>query len=284
MLIRAGVVGRPIGHSLSPALHRAAYRALGLSDHRYDRFDVGPGELAGFVAGLQGRWCGLSVTMPGKEDARALAARLSPDAELTGAVNTLLPGAEGWSGENTDVFGVREALRSVLRAEEPSALSGASVRLIGSGATARSALVAVHRLGVERVSVMVRDQVRPQTAEVAARLGMRLEPVRLGGDGNEIGGGQPTDPLDVVINTVPAAATAVDVPDGVGPGSVVFDVNYAPWPTRFAAEARRRGAQIVGGGEMLIQQAMAQVELMTGLLAPADAMRTALAEHLPTDG
>lgn len=287
MLIRAAVVGRPIEHSLSPALHLAAYTALGLEQHRYERVDVGAGELAGFVAGLDQNWCGLSVTMPGKEEALALADSAGTDARLTGAANTLLRREGSWHAENTDVLGVVAALGSAgisdLSAVENKPSGAASpgerccIDLIGSGATARSALVALHRLGASQVRVIVRDQTRSATAALAEKLGVRLQPMRtehwLTTPGR----------IGLVINTVPARVAPVDTPAGVGAHSVLFDVNYAPWPTGLARHAAARGARIVGGGEMLLQQAMAQVSLMTGRSAPEAAMRAALDIQLPPD-
>lgn len=277
MLTRAGVVGHPIGHSLSPTLHRAAYAALGLREHRYDAYDVGQGELAGFVAGLDDTWLGLSVTMPGKEEALAIADSAGEDATITGSANTLVRRDGGWYADNTDVYGISEAIRTVCPADGVT-------YLIGSGATARSALLSLSRLGVRRVSVVVRAEVRVETLQVASQLGISLQPQSLQSWASDTNGAATGGEPVLVVNTVPTSAAPVELPVAIGAGSVVFDVNYAPWPTPLAAAARRRGARIIGGGEMLVHQAMAQVELMTGHRAPGEAMRAALEARLAQRG
>ena len=104
---RAAVVGRPIAHSRSPQLHLAAYRALGLDNWTYDRIDCGAEELPEFVAGLGPEWVGLSVTMPGKFAALALADERTARAEQVGSANTLVRTAAGWRADNTDIDGYK---------------------------------------------------------------------------------------------------------------------------------------------------------------------------------
>lgn len=263
MSVRAAVLGKPIGHSLSPLLHHAAYAELGLTDWTYERFEVGRGELAPFLSGRDDTWRGFSVTMPVKEDAYAAAATRSPLAERTGAVNTLVRTSSGWAGDNTDVYGVRHALLD-------AGLDCAAVRdglpvILGSGATARSALAALTDLGATRVAFVVRDRVRPETQAQAAADGVSLE-------------GPDVPRAPVVINTVPG--TAADdlaalwqVP--VRAGQVVLDVRYAADRTPLAAAVTAAGGHLVGGIEMLVHQAAEQVRLMTGHEAPVGAMQAA---------
>lgn len=263
MTTQAGVVGKPIGHSLSPLLHATAYRELGLGDWVYGRFEVDHGELVGFVASLDDSWRGLSVTMPVKEDAFALATSRSQVADRTGAVNTLVRTASGWAGDNTDVHGVRAALTDAGLSS--GALARAVPVIIGSGATARSALAALRDLGANRVSFVVRDRVREQTLAQAAADGVEVVDASL-------------LEAPVVVNTVPGEAAdeyarawrAPAVPD-----QIVLDVRYAADRTPLAASVISAGATLVGGIEMLVHQAAAQVRLMTGQEPPLAAMQEA---------
>jgi len=265
---RAAVLGRPIGHSLSPVLHSAAYRALGLAGWRYEAVDCGEAELAGLVAGLGPEWVGLSLTMPLKRAVLAVADEVSPLATAVGAANTLLlPGAGGRRrADNTDVAGLAAALREAGVDRPDRAL------LLGAGGTAQAALAALRELGATAPTVLVRDTGRTAELRAAAeRLGV-TPAVRAGlGD---------LPPADVVISTLPAGA-ADEL--RVAPGdTAVLDVVYAPWPTPFAARAAAGGARVVSGLAMLLHQAAAQVELMTGRPAPLDAMRAALAGRMPS--
>lgn len=266
----AAVVGSPIEHSLSPVLHEAAYAALGLTGWSYHRHEVRAGGLAAYVAGLTPDWVGLSVTMPGKEEALELADEAGPDALLVGAANTLIRVPGGWRAENTDIAGMEAALRE----SDVGAAQDADV--IGSGATARSVLVALVRLGVQRVRFVVRDHARPGTVELAARLGLEVDAVRYDG--------WPAELADLVVSTVPGGATPAVDETPVRTGGLVFDVTYAPWPTPLAEAAGRHTPHVVGGGLLLLHQAAAQVELMTGREAPVEQMREALAGWIPQVG
>lgn len=277
---RAGVVGSPVAHSLSPVLHRAAYQALGLTDWRYDRHEVPAGALAAHVAGLASEWVGLSVTMPGKEEALALATDASPDAVLSGAANTLVPRDGGWYADNTDIAGLATAVE--LELDRTAAGPVRQALVLGGGATARSAVLALRRLGAREITLVVRDRVRPETAAMVERLSGTV-------DGPRVRTGRLADgiPLDrgtaqVVVSTLPGAAPVPDlVPGGEAPA--VVDVSYLPWPSALARSvAARTGGRIpvVRGTSMLLHQAVHQVELMTGRTAPVEAMAAALAAHL----
>jgi shikimate dehydrogenase len=258
----AAVVGSPISHSLSPALHRAAYAALGL-DWVYWGLEVNEEQLPDFVDGLDDTWVGLSLTMPLKEAVLDLASEVSWTAQATTSANTLLlPSRKVY---NTDVDGLVTALQRGGFAEE----AGFDATVLGVGATARSAVAAIHRLGARRVHMLAR---RPETAlparETAERLGIPVH----------IHAFDRTEFLDVplVIATVPpgvADGLSGRVPDSP---AWLLDVVYAPWPTRIAEAWTARGGRAVSGLEMLLAQAERQVELMTGLPAPSQAMRAAL--------
>ena len=266
-MTRCAVLGSPIAHSLSPAMHRAAYAALGL-DWRYDAFEVEEGELRGFIASLGDDVRGLSLTMPLKRVVLTTADDVSPLATAVGAANTLLfgdvPGRAGRRVENTDVAGLVQALREagVQRVEQAV--------ILGAGGTAQAALAALRELGERSPRVLVRDVARSGDMRAAAdRLG--VQPV--------ISGGLLEAPLpeaDVVISTLPGDGADRVRADRWAAGTVVLDVVYAPWPTPFAARAAAAGCRLVSGLAVLLHQAVAQVELMTGRPGPVEAMRAEL--------
>jgi shikimate dehydrogenase len=255
---RCGVLGDPIAHSLSPVIHRAAYAALGL-DWTYDAQLVSSGDLAGFLAGLDGSWRGLSLTMPLKREAMALVDRASERAVLTGAANTLLLGEGGIAGDNTDVPGVINALREKYDGPVDEAA------LVGGGATAASALVALAELGCRRFAVHVREAARAgETLAVAQRLPEPVE-VRVVGLSERPEG-------DVLVSTIPAAAQT-DLVGGWDEVPVLFDVVYDPPVTPLMRAAADR--VLVTGLDLLVHQAALQVELFTELPAPIGVMRQA---------
>ena len=260
--MRAAVLGRPVSHSLSPVLHRAAYAALGLDDWSYDALDVGAEDLPVLLAGLGPEWRGFSVTMPCKQAAVAAADQVEPLPRLLRAANTLVRTDDGWRAENTDVTGIGMALQ----------LAGVdavgSAAIIGAGGTAAAAAVALSSLGAEHVDVVVRNPARARdVVRVLETLGVPTTIVPLA-DGA----------LDapVVVSTVPAAAqpSLVELPWRAG--QTVLDVLYADWPTPLATRVTGVGGSVVGGLDVLFWQATEQVELMTGRPAPIAAMRAAL--------
>lgn len=260
---RAGVLGHPIEHSLSPVLHLAAYAELGL-DWAYDRHDVTSEQLPDFVNSCGPEWAGLSLTMPLKTDVIALLDEVSILAATVKAVNTVLFKDGRLVGDNTDIPGMVAALGRV----DQGARYNTAV-ILGGGATARSALMAVSLLGVPQVAVYVR---RPeigaelQPLAAAASLDLVVEPWERAAEGLL---------ADLVISTVPAGSTdslANDVPHQPG---TLFDVVYAPWPTELAQTWLDRGGVVASGLDLLVEQAAIQVHLMTGLPAPIEAMRRA---------
>lgn len=248
------VWGDPIGHSRSPALHRAAYRELGL-DWQYDRRRVDAGEFATALGTLDESWRGLSLTMPLKEVAHAAADELDAHARLTGAVNTLLLG-DRRRGFNTDVGGIVDAFTDVgvSRLE--------SVRILGAGATAASALVAAHDLGARRVEVRAR---RPEAAERLRRIAGELGAGELGVELTVTAFDEPTSGVDATIATLPTGTVldpALAVPLAAS-GGILFEAAYAPWPSALAAGWP--GHPVISGFEMLLHQAVRQVRIfLTG--------------------
>lgn len=263
---RAAVLGSPIAHSLSPVLHRAAYRELGLAGWTYDRFEVDETALPGFLGDLPaGDWAGLSLTMPLKRAVIPLLDGISGTAASVEAVNTVLFTGDGRRlGDNTDIPGMAAALaeRGVRTVERAAVL--------GAGATASSALAALSRICAGEVTAYVRSEGR--AAE------MRGWGERLDVDVRTADWARAAEAFaaPLVIATTPAGTTdalAGSVPDYPG---TLFDVLYEPWPTRLAAAWARRGGTVVGGLDLLVHQAVLQVEQMTGRApAPLAAMRAA---------
>ncbi|WP_202865326.1 shikimate dehydrogenase [Ornithinimicrobium sufpigmenti] len=282
---RAAVVGSPVEHSLSPVLHRAAYTALGLAGWTYDRVQVAAGGLAAHVRSLGPEWVGLSVTMPGKEEALALADEASPDAVLAGAANTLVRRDDGWYADNTDILGLATALQREL--ERGGAGPPRRALVLGGGATARSAVLALRRLGAEEITLLVRDRLRPETAAMLERLEQHPGPISPQVRTGRLADGIPLDGVTahVVVGTLPADAPAPDLhlPTVDAPAPVLLDATYAPWPSPLARAVADRTAgrvAVVRGTAMLLHQAVGQVELMTGRTAPLAEMAEALDQHL----
>jgi shikimate dehydrogenase len=253
------VLGSPIAHSLSPALHRAAYAALGL-DWTYDRFEVDEDGLSGFVADLDDRWRGLSLTMPLKVAALALG-EVDPLAALVGAANTLVLTEGRARLHNTDVGGLVWALQQAGVQEVPR------VTVLAAGATARSSLVSAARLGAETVTVVARDP-----AKVAPLVTLGAE---LGVVVSALPWSEPLPPADAVISTAVAGAADGLARAAAASAPVVFDAVYDPWPTRLAEAATAAGCTVVNGLDLLVGQALLQVELMTGRPVEAEVLYAA---------
>ncbi|MFL6176269.1 MAG: shikimate dehydrogenase [Ornithinibacter sp.] len=265
--MRAGVLGSPITHSLSPALHRAGYLAAGLSGWEYDAHEVRADELARFVGGLGADWRGLSLTMPLKEVATDVATSADAVARRTGAANTLVRRADGgWDATNTDVVGVVRALAPHLHDAPRRAL------VLGAGATARSAVLALAELGVTTLTVRARD-----TGRAADLLAWALD-LGAGIRNGSVAGLGPwvTTRDDVVVSTLPGSAgevAAATVP--AAHTGILLDVVYAGWPTPLASAAGAAGMRVVSGLDMLVHQAGEQFRLFTGHDAPLEAMAAA---------
>jgi shikimate dehydrogenase len=251
---RLAVLGSPIAHSKSPALHRAAYGVLGL-DWGYDAVEVTGEILPAFVASRSDDWRGLSLTMPLKRDVLPLLQWADDTATLTGGANTLLfdrsSAALRLRGYNTDVYGVTEAFREagVDRLD--------TVRILGGGATAASVLVAARDLGASRVLVSVRA---PAKAAGLLTLG---ESLGLDVAVREFDAADPRfDAPDAIVSTIPGhGAHGLVFGERVRASSVLFDVSYDPWPSELAAAWLEVGGTVISGLEMLLHQAVAQIRI-----------------------
>jgi len=257
---RCAVLGSPIAHSLSPTLHRAAYAALGL-DWTYDRFEMTADRLPGFVAGLDTSWRGLSLTMPLKEAALGLG-EADRVARRAGAGNTLILDGPTRRVYNTDVAGLAWAVRGTTSDALPR------VTLLGSGATARSALLAAAELGAAAVSVVARTPAKAESLVVLGRdldLEVAVRPWTAD-----------LPPADLVVSTVTAGAADPLAAAVAASAPLVFDVVYAPWPTALATATERAGGTVLGGIDLLVGQALRQIELMTGRAVAAEVLYAAL--------
>lgn len=242
---KLAVWGDPIGHSRSPALHAAAYALLGLN-WTYERLRVDEASFAETLTTLDATWRGLSLTMPLKAVAHAAADKLDAHARLTGAVNTLLLG-EQRRGFNTDVGGIVDAFVG-------SGVTGIEhARILGAGATAASALVALHELGAHRIDVRAR---RPASAarlhEIADLLGIELRVQPFDAAASDV---------DATVATLPSG-TVVDVAISTplaAVGGTLFEAAYAPWPSALAAQWPH--VNVISGFEMLLYQAVRQIRI-----------------------
>lgn len=288
-----GVLGDPVRHSLSPAMHNAALAALGL-DWVYLALPVAAADLATVVAALEALDCrGLNVTIPHKQAVAALAAELSPLAQRLGAVNTLVrrPGG-GWLGTNTDVEGFLAPLREGNRPEQRA--PGQRAVVLGCGGSALAVLAGLEQLGFNSIAVAGRNA----NALAALQAGCRdwlpaLEPLAWTTANDErllqalaqadlvvnctpVGMASTRDPM--AANRSPLAAAALD---RLRPGSGVYDLIYTPRPTTLLRGAAERGCRTWDGLEMLVQQGAAALRLWSGRdTVPVDAMRQAALERL----
>lgn len=248
MTIECGVVLHPAGHTRSPVMHEAAYRALGL-DARYRAYDVPPDRLAAAVADFRARGVRqLSVSIPHKEAMLALVDELEPVVEAIGALNTVLRAGDRLVGTNTDWIG---ALRALERAVP---VAGQRAVVLGAGGTARAVVFALRQQGCE---VFVLNRTRERAEVLAAELDAQ--------------GAYGLEALESLAPALLVNTTSVGMGEwrspvaaaGLREGMVVLDAVYAPERTRLLAEAEERGAKAVGGKWMLVHQAAEQLRRWT---------------------
>jgi len=263
--VRCAVLGSPIAHSLSPELHRAAYAELGLTGWSYERVELGEAELPAFVAGCDRSWRGLSLTMPLKVAALQLG-EVDRLAALVGAANTLVFDPDGRRVYNTDVGGLVSAVQRAV----PDAPS--RVTILGAGATARSSLVSAAQLGASTVTVVARDPAKADSLRpLAETLQLSLAVQRWDED---------LAPADLVVSTVTAGAADDRAEQIAASAPAVFDAVYDPWPTPLAVAAEGAGRTVLNGLDLLVGQAVLQIELMTGHRVNAQLLLSAGREAL----
>lgn len=269
MVTRCAVVGSPIRHSLSPAMHTVAYAELGLEGWSYAAVELSPDALPAFLKDLDQDWRGLSLTMPLKRTAVPLLDSLDEHARRSGAANTLLFSEERRIGFNTDVPGAAAAMAERLRDPVRSAV------VLGGGATATSVLLALADRGCTSARVVVRDPAR--AAETVAVVSAHPRAPQL-----EVGVLSDLDAVaaDLVVSTIPVAAQTSQVLAACAAVPAVFEVVYDPWPTPMARAAEDSGRALVSGLDLLAHQAALQVQVMTGQAVAVDLLRDAGRDEL----
>ncbi len=265
-----GIIGNPVGHSLSPVMHNAAFDSLG-ENRVYLPFEVE--DLGAALYGMRALGIeGASVTIPHKEAVLAYLDRLDPVAEKIGAVNTIrLERSESTQekllcGYNTDWLGAVRPLQEQLE------LRGKSAIVLGAGGSARAIGFGLLEAGAA-LTLCSRTESRGRA--LASALGCDWSPLA---EAENLEG-------DILINATSVGMSPFEDKSPVAPGvaasyQVVMDIVYAPLTTRLLADAQLSGCRVVGGLEMLLQQGAAQFELWTSLKAPVDIMRRALLEAI----
>jgi len=258
--IVTGIIGQPVTHSRSPAIHNAAYRAVGL-DWVYVAFPVAVGAVRDALVGLAALGAaGCNVTMPHKAEAARACDQLEPSAAALGVVNTVVTRPGCLVGSSTDGDGFVDAAR-----EADVGLDGARVLVVGAGGAARAL---THALGLAGAQVVVAAR-RPEAAADVAALATGARAVPLDAAAAEVAAS------DVVVNATPLGMHGEAPPFDVSvlhAGQVVVDTVYAPRETPLLAAAQQRGARALNGLGMLVHQAARSFTLLTGQAAPLEAM------------
>lgn len=273
-----GVIGWPVDHSLSPAIHNAAFAALG-KDWVYVPLAVPPVRLAEAIRGLRALgFAGANVTMPHKTEAAVIVDACSDDAHSLRAVNTIVVGADEVSGHNTDALGFERFLREDAGFDP----SGLSALVFGAGGAARACALALARGGLANLAVAVRersgaDDLRSvvEGSDIAVRV------VDLN-EASDVRG------VDLIVNATPLGVHGETLPlPPLRAGVLAVDLLYRPRGTPFQTAAREAGGVVFGGLGLLLRQAALSFELWTGQPPPLPVMSAAalgeLAEAGPSD-
>ena len=269
----AAVIGSPVRHSLSPAIHNAGYEALGI-DWAYVAFEVAPGRAADALTAMRVlALAGLSVTMPHKHDVAAAVDEIAPAARVLDAVNCVERTADGrLVGHNTDGDGFVDSLLAA-GADGPA---GRRCVVLGAGGAARAVIDALARHGATEVVVVNRSP------------GRGAEAASLAGPVGRVGTPVDVSRADLVVNATSVGMDSTELaldPALLRAGQVVADLVYHPLDTALLGVARAAGATPVDGLGMLVHQAAHQIRIWTGLDAPVAVMRAAaeaeLARRLP---
>lgn len=269
------LVGYPVEHSMSPAMHNAAFKALGL-DAEYRLAPVEPGRLAAFIETLRGpEVMGGSVTIPHKVAVMRHLDHVDETARAIGAVNTIVHREGQLTGHNTDATGGIKALT-----EAYGALEGSDVTILGAGGASRAITYQVSRLDC-RVTVLNRspDKARRLVEDVRPTASAELSHGALDRLPDVIGD------TDVLINATPVGMSpnTSDSPAPAGllhDGLFVYDVIYNPVKTRLLRDAEAKGAQVLSGVNMLVYQGAEAFKMWTGAEPPIDLMQRAVEERL----
>ncbi|HET8525961.1 MAG TPA: shikimate dehydrogenase [Actinomycetota bacterium] len=270
----AGVIGWPVDHSLSPAIHNAAFSALGM-DWVYVPLAVPPPRLAEAIRGLRALgFAGANVTMPHKTEAAEIVGARSDDALVLRAVNTIVVGADEVSGHNTDALGFERFLREDAGFDP----AGRSALVFGAGGAARACALALARGGLASLAVAVREPSRADGLRtVLEGFGTTVTVVTV----DEA----PLMPSNLVINATPLGVHGEALPlPPLGVGVMAVDLLYRPSATPFQTAAREAGCVVFGGLGLLLRQAALSFELWTGQAPPLPVMSAAALGELAEAG
>ncbi len=282
MTKRAGIIGFPVSHSVSPALQQAAFDYHGI-EARYEYWETTPEALAERMASLRDPGVlGAQVTVPHKQEALAFVDAMSDDVRALGAVNVIANNNGTLAATNTDVTGFVRALREDAGAD----LRGKRVLLLGAGGAARAIVLGLAREGIASLAIANRTAQRARdVAAVAAGMVSRIEAIPLS---PEALASEAAD-ADLIVNSTTLGMTGVGGPAplaarAIPPAALVYDIVYNPPDTPLLLEAKAAGAQTLGGLAMLVYVGAEAFEQWTGLKAPVDVMMAAaekaLAERL----
>ncbi len=271
----AGVIGWPVDHSLSPAIHNAAFAALGM-DWVYVPLAVPPPRLAVAIRGLLALgFAGANVTMPHKTEAAEIVDACSDDARLLRAVNTIVVGADELSGHNTDALGFERFLREDAGFDP----AGRSALVFGAGGAARACALALTRGGVASLAVAVRETSKADDLRAVVKDQSTAVRVIDLDRASEVRG------VDLIVNATPLGVHGEALPlPPLGPGVVAVDLLYRPSATPFQTAAREAGGVMFGGLGLLLRQAAISFELWTGQAPPLPVMSAAALSELAEAG
>lgn len=269
-----GVIGYPVGHSLSPVMMNRAFEVCGLSC-RYLAMEVTELEKDLEVLAKVG-FEGLSVTVPYKEDVMKFLSGIDVNASFIGAVNTLKRSGDGWEGINTDWIGVVKSLEEAL----PSGTSwvGKRALVVGAGGASRAVIFALKKMGMD---VTIANRTLKNAEILGERFSCRAMPLEALRDFGACS-------WDLIVQTTPVGMKGYGenespVPPSLfAPGVIAMDIVYTPRWTVFLRDAHKRGADVVFGYKMLLYQGVAQFEWWLNERAPVEAMRDALERALET--
>ncbi|MDR3591618.1 MAG: shikimate dehydrogenase [Negativicutes bacterium] len=270
-----GLLGWPVGHTLSPVMQNAAFAAAGL-DFCYVAFAVKPEELPQALAGAKALgFGGLNLTIPHKVEIMRWLDELDRSAQLVGAVNTVVFESGRAIGYNTDADGFVNSLQT-----EGVATDGKKVAVLGAGGAARAVVHGLLDNGVQVVSVGARDAAKAAAFAGSFGSGGRVR----GFDWKQQEFAQVLSDCDILVQSTPVGMwpqAGAEVPldwEALSPAAVVCDLIYNPATTSFLARAAADGHKTIGGAGMLVGQGAAAFTLWTGIQAPREVMRQALAE------
>lgn len=280
MTRKAGIVGWPVAHSLSPVLHGYWLEKYGI-DGAFERVPAEPGQFEAAIADLRAKgFSGVNVTVPHKEAAFALADKVDAAAKAAGAANLLVLGAAVIEGRNTDSYGLAQSLHETI-----GTLAGKDAVLLGAGGAARGAVLALEALGATSIHILNRDAARAQTlaSALASHVNARLVPGVLA-DWNKIAPG-----VALAVNSTSAGMGSIPPLDldlsALPSDAVVCDIVYVPLQTRLLKDAAARGLRTVDGLGMLMHQAVPSFEAFFGTRPQVDAgLRARLESELRARG